>query len=171
MIDLAPSPFALAAAELRRLGVDLARFPGEYRVNFHNGSDATAQTAETVDAARDLGQAMAAERAEAQSHSGGPRRRRRRRMTPKAHNRRLRLAQMRRLRASAIRQQRRFWRDRPRTNDRLTPSSTLELPPAASNQWGAYGSPRLKAFNPSKKQTAFRPASTPLLFVTTRARG
>ena len=107
MDDLAPSPFELAAAELRRLGLDLARLPGEYRVNFHNGAESTAQTAETVDEALDLGRAMAAERAEAQTHSAGPRRRRRpRRMTPKAYNKRLRMAQLRRLRARAIRQQR-----------------------------------------------------------------
>jgi hypothetical protein len=60
-----PSPFELAAAELRRLGLDLTRLPGEYSVNFHGASEATAQTAETVDEALDLGRAMAAERAEA----------------------------------------------------------------------------------------------------------
>ena len=115
MNDLAPSPFEIAAAELRKLGITLARLPGEYRVNFQNGTDATAQTAETVDAALGLGRAMAAERAEAQTHSGGPRRRRRpRRMTPKAHNKRLRLAQMRRLRARAIRQQRAHPRATPK---------------------------------------------------------
>jgi hypothetical protein len=105
MDDLAPSPFEIAAAELRRLGLDLTRLPGEYRVNFQNGGDATAQLAETVDAALDLGRAMAAERAKASSTKGqGPRRRRRpRRMTPKAYNKRLRLAQMRRLRARALR--------------------------------------------------------------------
>ena len=107
MDDLAPSPFEIAAAELRKLGITLTRLPGEYRVNFHNGSEATAQIAETVDAALDLGRSMAAERAEAASHSAGPRRRRRpRRMTPKAINKRLRLAQMRRLRARALRKQR-----------------------------------------------------------------
>ena len=107
MSGLAPSPFELAAVELRRLGITLARLPGEYRVNFQNGSDATAQSAETVDAALDLGRAMAAERAEAASHSAGPRRRRRpRRMTPKAYNKRLRMAQQRRLRAHALRKQR-----------------------------------------------------------------
>ena len=95
----------MATAELRKLGITLARLPGEYRVNFHNGSDATAQIAETVDAALDLGRAMAAERAEAQTHSVGPRRRRRRRMTPKAYNKRLRMAQQRRLaRAGTSRQ-------------------------------------------------------------------
>ena len=95
-----PAPFEIAAAELRKLGITLARLPGEYRVNFQNGTDATAQIAETIDEALDLGRAMAAERAEAQTHSAGPRRRRRpRRMTPKAYNKRLRMAQLRRLRA------------------------------------------------------------------------
>lgn len=106
MDDQAPSPFELAAAELRKLGLDLTRLPGEYRVNFHNGAESTAQIAETVDAALDLGRIMAAERAAAAPHSAGPRRRRRRRMTPKAYNKRLRLAQMRRLRARALRKQR-----------------------------------------------------------------
>ena len=107
MTGEAPSPFEIAAAELRKLGLDLTRLPGEYRVNFHNGAESTAQIAETVDAALDLGRIMAAERAAAAPHSAGPRRRRRpRRMTPKAYNKRLRLAQMRRLRARAIRQQR-----------------------------------------------------------------
>lgn len=84
MDDLAPSPFELASAELRKLGIDLARLPGEYPVNFHNGTDATAQIAETIEAALDLGRAMATERAAAAPNSAGPRRRRRRRMTPKA---------------------------------------------------------------------------------------
>ena len=107
MDDLAPSPFEIATAELRRLGITLARLPGEYRVNFHNGTEATAQIAETIDQALVAGRAMAAERAEAPSTKGrGPRRRRRRRMTPKAYNKRLRLAQMRKLRARALRQQR-----------------------------------------------------------------
>src|SRR5271169_1778134 len=92
----APS-FEIASAELRKLGVDLTRLPGEYRVNFHNGTEATAQIAETIEAALDLGRAMAIERATAAPNSAGPRRRRRRRMTPKAYNKRLRLAQMRRL--------------------------------------------------------------------------
>ena len=69
MDDLAPSPFEIAAAELRKLGITIARLPGEYRVNFHNGAESTAQTAETVDEALDLGRAMAAERAAAAPHS------------------------------------------------------------------------------------------------------
>jgi hypothetical protein len=96
--------FADAAAELRCLGLDLTRLPGEYRVNFHNGSESTAQIAETVDAALELGRKMAAERAAAAPNSAGPRRRRRRRMTPKAYNKRLRLAHMRKLCARSRRQ-------------------------------------------------------------------
>jgi hypothetical protein len=96
--------FADASAELRRLGIDLTRLPGEYRVNFHNGSESTAQIAETIEAALELGRTMATERAAAAPNSAGPRRRRRRRMTPKAYNKRLRLAHMRKLRARAGRQ-------------------------------------------------------------------
>jgi hypothetical protein len=47
--DPSPSPFELAAAELRALGITLASLPGEYRVNYRNGSDATARMAETLD--------------------------------------------------------------------------------------------------------------------------
>jgi hypothetical protein len=96
--------FEIAAAELRRLGITLARLPGEYRVNFENGSEATARIAETIAQALAAGRAMATERAAAAPNSAGPRRRRRRRMTPKAYNKRLRLAHMRKLRARARRQ-------------------------------------------------------------------
>ena len=107
MTDQALSPFELAAAELRKLGITLNRLPGEYRVNFHNGAELTAQTAETIAEALDLGRAMAAERAEAAPHTGGPRRRRRpRRMTAKAYNKRVRMAQLRRMRAHALRRRR-----------------------------------------------------------------
>jgi hypothetical protein len=50
MTEQALSPFELAAAELRKLGIRLTRLPGEYRVNFHNGAESTAQPAETIDA-------------------------------------------------------------------------------------------------------------------------
>jgi hypothetical protein len=108
MIDLAPSPFELAATELRKLGIYLSRLPGEYRVNFHNGTEATTRTLETLDEALTAGRAMAAERAEANSTKGrGPRRRRYRPRTPKAYNRQLRKKHMRKLRARARREQRR----------------------------------------------------------------
>jgi hypothetical protein len=50
--DPSLSPFELAAAELRALRIALARLPGEYRVNIRNGTEATAQTVETLAEAR-----------------------------------------------------------------------------------------------------------------------
>ena len=101
-----PSPFELAELELRKLGIALTRLPGEYRVNFRGGSDATARTLETLAEALEAGRAMAAERAEANPTGRGPRRYRRpRRMTPKAYNKRLRMAHLRKLRARARRHQ------------------------------------------------------------------
>ena len=100
------SRFELAAAELRALGIVIARLPGEYRVNFRGGPEASAFCTDSLDDALALGRAMAAERPAAASPGAGPRRRRRpRRMTPKAYNRRLRMAHMGRLRARARRQQ------------------------------------------------------------------
>jgi hypothetical protein len=55
MTDPAPSPFELATAELRKLGITLRQLPGEYTVNFRNGSDATARNADTLDEAVELG--------------------------------------------------------------------------------------------------------------------
>jgi hypothetical protein len=101
MTDL-PSPFESATAELRRLGIDLARLPGEYRVNFHNGTESTAEIADTLDVALEIGRSMAATKPPAKPI----RRRRPRRMTAKAHNRRLRRAHMYKLRARALKQQR-----------------------------------------------------------------
>ena len=64
------SPFELATAERRKLGITLTSLPGEYRVNFRNGSDASAQTFETMDEALEAGRSMAAEAAAAaQDHS------------------------------------------------------------------------------------------------------
>ena len=95
--------FELAAAELRPLGITLANLPGEYRVNYRNGGDATARTAETLDEALALGRAMAAERPPAAT----PARQRRRplRMTPKAVRRRMIRKHNQRMRGRAIRQQ------------------------------------------------------------------
>jgi hypothetical protein len=102
MIDGDRLPFDLATAELRAIGITLTRLPGEYRVNFRNGAESTARTVETLDEALAAGRAMAAERADASDHRGGPRRRQYRRpRTPKAYNRRLRKQHMRRLRARA----------------------------------------------------------------------
>jgi len=101
-----PSPFELAAAELRRLGIALRQLPGEYSVNFVNAAESTARILETLDQALAAGRAMAAERAEAGRSSRGPRRRPYRPRTAKAYNRMLRKKHMRKLRARALRQQR-----------------------------------------------------------------
>jgi hypothetical protein len=100
------SPFELAATQLRALGITLARLPGEYRINFRNGADATARMAETLDEALELGRGMAADAPAPAGPAHGKRRRRPRRMTPKAYNRRLRMAHLRRMRTRAIREQR-----------------------------------------------------------------
>ena len=104
--DPSPSPFDLASAELRRLGITLTNLPGEYRVNFHHGADATARLAETLDEALELGRSLAAERPEPTRPTGGKRRRRLRRMTPKAYNKRMRLKHLRRIIAQSKRVQR-----------------------------------------------------------------
>jgi hypothetical protein len=92
--------FELAAAELARFEITLARLPAEYRVNFRAGTESTARTVETLDQALAAGRAMAAERAAAADNNRGPRRRRQRRpRTVKAHNRRLRMQQLARMRA------------------------------------------------------------------------
>src|SRR5258706_235028 len=102
-MDIPPSPFELAAAALRALGITLTSLPGEYRVNYRNGGEARARTAETLDEALALGRAMAAERAPAATPAG--RRRRPLRMTPKAVRRRMIRKHNQRMRARAIRQQ------------------------------------------------------------------
>ena len=48
MSDEAPSPFELASAELRKVGIALTRLPGEYCVNFRNGAEATARTVQAT---------------------------------------------------------------------------------------------------------------------------
>jgi hypothetical protein len=53
------TPFELATAELRKLGITLRQLPGEFSVNFRDGNDATARTAETLDEAVALGLDMA----------------------------------------------------------------------------------------------------------------
>ena len=94
------TPFELATAELRKLGITLRQLPGEFSVNFRAGSDATTRTAETLDEALALGQAMAAEVAAAAA-SRGRRSRRPLRMTPKAVRRRMIRQHNRRMRARA----------------------------------------------------------------------
>jgi hypothetical protein len=97
-MDDPPSPFELAAAELARLGITLTRQPGEFRVNYRNGADATAQIIETLDQALEIGRRMAADRPISKAI-----RRPYRPRTPKAYNRWLRKKHMRKLRARAAR--------------------------------------------------------------------
>lgn len=101
MTDPVP-PFELAAAELRALGITLARLPGEYCVNYRNGGDRTARLAEDLEQALELGRALAAA-APAPSVRRG---RRPLRMTPKAVRRRMIRQHNRRLRARMLRRQR-----------------------------------------------------------------
>jgi hypothetical protein len=98
MSAAAPSPFELAAAALARLGITLERLPGEYRVNYRNGSEATAEISERLDEAIEIGRSLAAARPRAK-----PIRRRYRPRTAKAHNRWLRKKHNRRLRAKNAR--------------------------------------------------------------------
>jgi hypothetical protein len=76
------TPFEIAAVELRKLGITLARLPGEYRINYRNGADATARMVETLDEALEVGRAMAAVKAN-QATTKRLRRRRRRRSLKK----------------------------------------------------------------------------------------
>ena len=100
--DHTPSRFELVAGELARLGIRLARLPGEYRLNFRAGPESTARTVETLDEALALGRIMAAE-APAAPPAYGKRRRRPLRMTPKAIRRRAIKRHNRRLRARLLR--------------------------------------------------------------------
>jgi len=97
------SCFELAARELRVLGITLTRLPGEYRVNFHNGTDATACITETLEDAIEHGRALA--RA-SPAKLVRPARKRPLRMTPKVVRRRMIRAHNRCMRARAIRQER-----------------------------------------------------------------
>jgi hypothetical protein len=103
--DPSPSPFDRATAELRALGITLASLPGEYRVNYRNGGDATARMAETLDEALALGRELAADAPAPARPAYGKRRRRPLRMTPKAVRRRMIRKHNQRMRARAIRQQ------------------------------------------------------------------
>lgn len=94
------SPFELAAAELRALGIVLTRLPGEYRVNYRNGGDGTARLAEDLEQAVELGRALAADAPAPAARRG----RRPLRMTPKAVRRRKIKAHNYRLRARALKQ-------------------------------------------------------------------
>ena len=98
------TPFELATGELRKLGITLRQLPGEFSVNFHNGSDATARTVETLDEAFALGRDMAKTLAPAATTTTavpGKRYRHPRRMTPKAQRRRMIRQHNRRMQARA----------------------------------------------------------------------
>jgi hypothetical protein len=105
---VAPSRFELVAAELRALGLALQRIPGEYRVNFRDGSEKTARFAEDLGEALEIGREMADEAAANRVTATRPTRRRpwRKRMTSKARRRRFIRAHNRRVRARALRKQR-----------------------------------------------------------------
>jgi hypothetical protein len=97
------TPFELATAELRKLGITLRQLPGEYHVNLLGGPDANALSAETLDEAIQLGLDMAKTLAPATTSTATPGKRYRhpRRMTPKAQRRRMIRAHGRRMRARA----------------------------------------------------------------------
>jgi hypothetical protein len=98
------TPFELATGELRKLGITLRHLPGEFSVNFRNGTDATARTAETLEDAVELGRDMAktlAPAATTTTAAPGKRYRRPRRMTPKAQRRRFFRAHARQMQARA----------------------------------------------------------------------
>ena len=99
-----PLTFVTVAAELRALGITLESRPGEYRVNFQNGSESTACYTEDLEDALTAGHAMAAtapvDKADQKTpNATGKRRRPPRRMTPKAHRRRMIRQHNRRMRA------------------------------------------------------------------------
>jgi hypothetical protein len=97
-------PFELATGELRKLGITLRQLPGEFSVNFREGNDATARTAETLEEAVELGRDMAktlAPAATTTTAAPGKRYRRPRRMTPKAQRRRMIRQHNRRMQARA----------------------------------------------------------------------
>jgi hypothetical protein len=102
-----PTPFELAAGELRKLGITLRELPGEFSVNFRDGNDATTRNAETLEEALQLGRDMAKTLAPAAAGAArGKKYRRPLRMTPKAVRRRMIREHNRRMRARAIREQR-----------------------------------------------------------------
>ena len=101
------TPFELATVELRKLGITLRQLPGEYRVNLLGGPDANALSAETLEEAVELGRNMAKTLTPATAAAHGRQRRRLLRMTPKAVRRRMIRKHNQRMRARAIRAQKR----------------------------------------------------------------
>jgi hypothetical protein len=96
--------FETAKAELRKLGLTLTQRPGEYVVNFINGTESTAHIAPDLDDALEHGRQMATAAAATPAAAPGKKYRRPRRMTPKAQRRRMIRQHNRRMRARAIRQ-------------------------------------------------------------------
>ena len=97
------TPFELATAELRKLGITLRQLPGEFSVNSRDGNAATARAAETLEEAVALGRDMAKTLAPAATAAGAPGKRHPRRMTPKAQRRRMIRQHNRRMQARAKR--------------------------------------------------------------------
>jgi hypothetical protein len=102
----ARSPFQIATAELRALGIIITRQPGEYSVNFLNGKSDTAASRETLDEAIALGRDMAKQAPAAATKAANYRPKRRLSMRPKAVIKRRIKAHNRRLRARGIKEQR-----------------------------------------------------------------
>jgi hypothetical protein len=112
MSDQPPTLFAGVVAELAARGVQLRALTGEFVVNFRGGTEATAyitdDLADAIEHGHALARSIAADPpppATAGRPARGKRRRRPLRMTPKAVNRRRRLAHLRQMRARAIRQE------------------------------------------------------------------
>jgi hypothetical protein len=97
--------FALEARKFRARGIEIMQRPGEYAVNVINGKSDTEQTRETLDDALALAEIMAkSEPALAATKAARYRAPRRKRMTPKAHNKRMRRAHWHRMVARAKRE-------------------------------------------------------------------
>src|SRR5262245_54668150 len=83
------SPFEIVASELRTLGLTIRRRPGEYCINYPHGGEKTAQFADDLDQALEIGRAMASEAAQHHAAAKPDRRKwRRKRIAPKTHRRR-----------------------------------------------------------------------------------
>jgi hypothetical protein len=107
-----PTLFVSVVAELAARGVRLTARPGEYCVNFRDGSDATAYVTDDLSDAIEHGRALAravhrpADAAAPAQPARAKRRRRPPAMTPKARHGRVIKQHNRRLRARMLRQQR-----------------------------------------------------------------
>jgi hypothetical protein len=98
--------FALEARKFRARGIAIVQRPGEYAVNLINGNAGTEQIRESLDDALALAEIMAhSDAARSATKAATYRAPRRKRMTPKAHNRRMRRAHWHRMVAHARREQ------------------------------------------------------------------